>query len=120
MIILLVIKSILSIVASGSGIGAGGDIGSGEYILSTIKNIYYFILLRLRIIMPYWYEMPTKVAIESGRAKTKESKTAHSITMTISMWSLVEQIKNKRGLKNLNEAIYFCAYHTAQDEELEP
>ena len=70
--------------------------------------------------MTMWYEMPTKKAIEAGRTKSKEGKTAKSITMEISYWSLVEQIRNKRGLKNLNEAIHFCVYHTAQDEELEP
>lgn len=70
--------------------------------------------------MPYWYEMPTKIAIEAGQTKSKEGKTAKSITMAISMWALVEQIRSKRGLKNLNAAIHFCVYHTAQDEELEP
>jgi len=70
--------------------------------------------------MPYWYEMPTKVAIESGRAKTKELRLAKSITLQYSFWALVEQIKNKRGLKNASEAVHYCIYHTAQDEELEP
>jgi len=70
--------------------------------------------------MPYWYEMPTKVAIESGRVKSKEGKTAKSISMLSSMWALVEQIRSKRGLKNFNEVIHFCVFHTAQDEELEP
>ena len=64
--------------------------------------------------MPYWYEMPTKLAIESGRAKTKELRLAKSITLQSSFWALVEQIKNKRGLKNASEAIHFCIYHTAQ------
>ena len=70
--------------------------------------------------MPYWYEMPTKVAIESGRVKSKEGKTAKSISMRSSMWALVEQIRSKRGLENFNAAIHFWVFHTAQDEELEP
>jgi len=85
------------------------------------KKIYIiFILLRLRIIMPYWYEMPTKKAIESGLAKTTEGKTAKTITLVISYWALLDQIRSKHGLKNLNAAMHFCIYHTAQDEELEP
>jgi len=65
--------------------------------------------------MPYWYEAPTKKAIEAGLVKTTESKT-----MTISYWALLDQIRSKHGLKNLNAAMHFCIYHTAQDEELEP
>ena len=99
---------------------SGEILGSGDIYLSNLKNIYHFILLRLRNIMPYWYEMPTKVAIESGRVKSKEGKTAKSISMLSSMWALVEQIRSKRGLKNFNETIHFCVFHTAQDEELEP
>ena len=70
--------------------------------------------------MPYWYDMPTKVAVESGRTKSAEGKTAKSISMRSSMWALVEQIRSKRGLKNFNETIHFCVFHTAEDEELEP
>ena len=115
-----VISAHCKYVASGGGIGAGRDIGSGNIYLSNIKNIYHFILLRLRKFMPLWYEMPTKIAIESGRVKSKEGKTAKSISMLSSMWALVEQIRSKRGLKNFNEVIHFCVFHTAQDEELEP
>ena len=64
--------------------------------------------------------MPTKKAVEAGRVKTTEGKTAKTITMPISYWALLDQIRSKRGFKNLNEAIHFCIYHTAQDEELEP
>ena len=64
--------------------------------------------------------MPTKKAIESGVAKTTEGKTAKTITLVISYWALLDQIRSKHGLKNLNAAIHFCIYHTDQDDELEP
>jgi hypothetical protein len=67
----------------------------------------------------YWYEAPTKYAIEAGRTKSKEVKTAKTISMSLSWWALVEQIRAKHNLKNANEALHFCVYHTAQDEGME-
>lgn len=67
----------------------------------------------------YWYQAPTKYAIEAGRTKSKEVKTAKTISMSLSWWALVEQIRAKRGFKNTNECLHFCVYHTAQDEEIE-
>ena len=48
----------------------------------------------------YWYEAPTKYAIEAGRTKSKEVKTAKTISMSLSWWALVEQIRAKHNLKN--------------------
>ena len=55
----------------------------------------------------YWYQAPTKYAIEAGRTKSKEVKTAKTISMSLSWWALVEQIRAKRGFKNQTNVCTF-------------
>ena len=60
----------------------------------------------------------TKEAREAG-INTKEGKTAKTITAPVSLWSLMELIRSKRGLDNVQEALWYCAYYTAKELGIE-
>ena len=61
---------------------------------------------------------PTKVAKEAGRnvGGIKEAKT---LSLPISYWALLEQIRNLKHFKNANEAMCFSIMDVAQNLGLE-
>ena len=63
----------------------------------------------------------TKEAKEAGKhlAKTKELTVSKTITHTTTFWSMIEQIRSKRGLNNVQEALWYCAYYTARELGIE-
>jgi len=63
----------------------------------------------------------TKEAKEAGKhlRKTKELTVSKTITHTTTFWSMVEQIRSKKGLDNVQEALWYCAYYTAKDLDIE-
>lgn len=38
----------------------------------------------------------------------KETKVAKTISIPISYWALLDQVKNKLGKKNVNETLMYC------------
>ena len=42
------------------------------------------------------------------KAAQKETKVAKTISIPISYWALVDQIKTKLGKKNANETLLYC------------
>ena len=67
--------------------------------------------------LDYLEALPT-IAREAGRA-TRETKTAKTISMTLSFWALVQKIQTEKGFKDYKEAIYFSVYNTAKDLGIE-
>ena len=63
----------------------------------------------------------TKEAKEAGKhlRKTKELTVSKTITHTTTFWSMVEQIRSKKGLDNVQEALWYCAYYTAKVLDIE-
>jgi len=63
----------------------------------------------------------TKDAREAGKhlADSKEITTSKTITHTSSFWSMVEKIRSKKGLDNIQEALWYCAYYTARELGIE-
>jgi len=63
----------------------------------------------------------TKDAREAGKhlVDSKEITMSKTITHTSSFWSMVEQIRSKRGLNNVQEALWYCAYYTAKELGIE-
>ena len=63
----------------------------------------------------------TKEARAAGKhlGKTNEITMSKTITHTSSFWSMVEQIRSKRGLDNVQEALWYCAYYTAKDLDID-
>jgi hypothetical protein len=53
------------------------------------------------------------------KAAQKEIKTAKTISIPSSYWSLADQIRNKLGKKNANETIMYCIKEIAIEEGLE-
>ena len=101
---------------------AWGDItGDWLYIQSKKVNIYYFILVRLRIIMSYLDpNVVTKVEKERRlKAAQKETKVAKTISIPISYWALLDQVRNQLGKKNANETIMYCIKQIGIEEGLE-
>jgi len=60
----------------------------------------------------------TKEAREAG-INTKEGKTAKTITAPISLWSLMEQIRSKKGFEDFNQVLHFCVHKTGIDLGIE-
>ena len=60
----------------------------------------------------------TKEAREAG-INTKEGKTAKTITAPISLWSLMELIRSKKGFDDLNQVLHFCVHKTGIDLGIE-
>ena len=60
----------------------------------------------------------TKEAREAG-INTKEGKTAKTITAAISLWSLMELIRSKKGFDDFNQVLHFCVHKTGIDLGIE-
>ena len=65
-----------------------------------------------------WMNAPTKIATEAGRnvGGLKASKT---ISLPISYWALLEQIRSHKGFKNANEALCYSIMEKAKELGLE-
>jgi len=48
-----------------------------------------------------------------------ETKTHKTLTLTISHWALIEQIRTSRGLKNAEQSIIYSIKNTAQELGIE-
>jgi len=86
---------------------------------SKFLNIYYFIVGRLSIIM---FNPDHVTPLEKARrlkAAQKETKVAKTISIPISYWALLDQVRNKLGKKNANETIMYCIKEIAIEEGLE-
>jgi len=60
----------------------------------------------------------TKEAREAG-INTKEGKTGKTITAPVSLWSLLELIRSKKGFEDFNQAFHFCVHKTGVDLGIE-
>ena len=65
-----------------------------------------------------WINAPTKVKVEAGR-NIGGIKVRHWISMPISAWSLLEQIRDGKGFKDANETMFYCVMEKAKDLGLE-
>jgi hypothetical protein len=99
---------------------AWGDItGDWEYMWSKFLNIYYFIGVRLSIIM---FNPDHVTPLERARrlkAAQKETKVAKTISIPISYWALLDQVRNITGKKNANETIMYCIKQIGIEEGIE-
>ena len=83
-------------------------------------NIYYFIVVRLSIIMTLDPDYVTKAERERRRQTAhKETKVAKTISIPISYWALLDQVKNKLGKKNVNETLMYCIKEIGIEERIE-
>jgi hypothetical protein len=96
---------------------AWGDItGDWKYMWS--KQIIY-IIVRLRIIM---FNPDHVTPLERARrlkAAQKETKVAKTISIPISYWALLDQVRSITGKKNANETIMYCIKQIGIEEGLE-
>ena len=53
------------------------------------------------------------------KAAQKETKVAKTISIPISFWALLDQVRNITGKKNANETIMYCIKQIAIEEGLE-
>jgi len=53
------------------------------------------------------------------KAAQKETKVAKTISIPISYWALLDQIRNKLGKKNANEALLYCIKQVGIEEGIE-
>jgi hypothetical protein len=53
------------------------------------------------------------------QAAQKETKVAKTISIPISYWALLDQVRNKLGKKNANESIMYCIKEIAIGEGIE-
>jgi len=53
------------------------------------------------------------------KAAQKETKVAKTISVPISYWALLDQIRNKIGKKNANETLQYCIKQIGIEEGLE-
>ena len=51
--------------------------------------------------------------------KIGEAKVRLWVNNTISFWALLEQIRSKMGLKDANEALFYCVYEKGKEMGLE-
>ena len=65
-----------------------------------------------------WMNAPTKVANEAGR-NVGGIKAAKTISLPISYWALLEQIRSHQGFKNGNEAVCYTIMEKAKELGLE-
>ena len=63
-------------------------------------------------------QAPTKIAQEAGR-NVGGIKAAKTISLPISYWALLEQIRSHKAFKNGNEAICYVIMEKAKDLGLE-
>ena len=70
--------------------------------------------------MTYWYDAETTLGKERRiKAAQKETKVAKTISIPISYWALLDQVKNKLGKKNVNETLMYCIKEIGIAERLE-
>ena len=62
---------------------------------------------------------PTTVLHLKKTQKIGEAKVRLWVNNTISFWALLEQIRSKMGLKDANEALFYCVYEKGKDLGLE-
>jgi len=65
-----------------------------------------------------WMNAPTKNATEAGR-NVGGIKAAKTISLPISYWALLEQIRSHQGFKNGNEAVCYTIMEKAKELGLE-
>ena len=65
-----------------------------------------------------WMQAPTKIAQEAGR-NVGGIKAAKTISLPISYWALLEQIRSHKAFKNGNEAICYVIMEKAKELGLE-
>ena len=65
-----------------------------------------------------WMQAPTKIAQQAGR-NVGGIKAAKTISLPISYWALLEQIRSHKAFKNGNEAICYVIMEKAKDLGLE-
>ena len=53
------------------------------------------------------------------KAAQKETKVAKTISIPISYWALLDQVRNQLGKKNANETIMYCIKEIGIEEGLE-
>ena len=53
------------------------------------------------------------------KSAQKETKVAKTISIPISYWALLDQVRNILGKKNANETIMYCIKEIAIEEGLE-
>ena len=53
------------------------------------------------------------------KAAQKETKVAKTISIPISYWALLDQVKNKLGKKNVNETLMYCIKEIGIGEGIE-
>jgi hypothetical protein len=53
------------------------------------------------------------------KAAQKETKVAKTISIPISYWALLDQIRNQLGKKNANDTIMYCIKEIGIEEGLE-
>tara|TARA_Y100000310_G_C20225744_1_gene597825 strand:- start:309 stop:521 length:213 start_codon:yes stop_codon:yes gene_type:complete len=53
------------------------------------------------------------------KAAQKETKVAKTISIPVSYWALLDQIRNKIGKKNANETLLYCIKQIGIEEGLE-
>ena len=53
------------------------------------------------------------------KAAQKETKVAKTISIPISYWALLDQVRNKLGKKNANETLKYCIKEIGIEEGLE-
>ena len=62
----------------------------------------------------------TKVEKERRlKAAQKETKVAKTISIPISYWALLDQVRNQLGKKNANETIMYCIKEIGIEEGIE-
>lgn len=62
----------------------------------------------------------TKVEKERRlKAAQKETKVAKTISIPISYWALLDQVRNQLGKKNANETIMYCIKQIGIEEGIE-
>ena len=83
------------------------------------NNIYYFILVGVLVTM---YNPDYVTPLERARrlkAAQKETKVAKTLSIPISYWALLDEIKTKLGYKTLNETLLYCIKQIGVELELE-
>ena len=53
------------------------------------------------------------------KAAQKETKVAKTISIPISYWALLDQVRNKLAKKNANESIMYCIKEIGIEEGIE-
>ena len=62
--------------------------------------------------------IPTVLHLKKTQ-KIGEAKVRLWVNNTISFWSLLEQIRSKQGLKDANEALFYCVYEIGKRDGIE-